>query len=99
MAGNITNEELAEKGFTENDISTLRSYIDELMNANLELKELKDTMQEKVLDAFDAFMEKIDKSVEKIEYLNNVIENYKNIIDLVGAKTLGLNDEFMKNLS
>jgi FtsZ-binding cell division protein ZapB len=99
MTGNITNEELAEKGFTENDISTLRSYIDELMNANLELKELKDTMQEKVLDAFDAFMEKIDKSVEKIEYLNNVIENYKNIIDLVGAKTLGLNDEFMKNLS
>jgi hypothetical protein len=33
-----------------------------------------------------------------IEHYSSVLEHFKNIIDIVGKESLGLNNEFMSNL-
>ena len=99
LNGSMSIDELDEYGFSDEDISQLREYMDGLMQCNEDLLELRNTVQEKVVEAFDEFNEELDRNIEKIEYLTGVIDSLRNIIDLVGQASLGLDDEFMNNLA
>jgi hypothetical protein len=48
---------------------------------------------------YEAYGEEFDKLSAKVEHATNVISNYQNIIDLVGKKRIGFDDEFMASLS
>ena len=100
MDGSISLEELQDEyGFSDEDIAKLREYRDGLLAANEKLAELRNTVQEKVMESFQEWNEEMDRGIAKIEYLGGVLESYKNIVDLVGKSHLGLDDEFMKNMS
>jgi hypothetical protein len=100
MDGSISLEELQDEyGFSDEDIAKLREYRDGLLEANEKLAELRNTVQEKVMESFQEWNEEMDRGIAKIEYLGGVLESYKNIVDLVGKSHLGLDDEFMKNMS
>lgn len=89
-AGEITPEQAVEK---------MREYRDELVDLNADLLEIRQTVQDKLTEAFEGWNEEIERGITKLEHYGSVLENYKNIIDIVGKDMLGISDEIMSNLS
>ena len=84
---------------SDEDIATLREYRDNLLEINKDLSNIREEIYSKIVEAFDAWNEKITDNIDKIEKLNKVLNSYQNIIDIVGTNTLKIDDKFMKNLS
>ena len=99
MNGSLTEQELITMGFSDEDIATLREYRDNLLEINKDLSSIREEIYSKIIEAFDAWNEKITDNIDKIEKLNKVLNSYQNIIDIVGVNTLKIDDKFMKNLS
>lgn len=99
MNGSLTEQELITIGFSDEDIATLREYRDNLLEINKDLSNIREEIYAKIIDAFDAWNEKIIDNIDKIEKLNKVLNSYQNIIDIVGMDTLKIDDKFMNNLS
>lgn len=89
-AGEITPEQAVEK---------MREYRDELVDLNANLLEIRQTVQDKLTEAFEGWNEEIERGITKLEHYGSVLENYKNIIDIVGKDMLGISNETMSNLS
>jgi len=51
------------------------------------------------MEVFDAWNEQLEQGIEHLEHYGDVLESYRNIIDIVGEDGLGISDEFMKNLN
>lgn len=86
-------------GFTSDDIEAIRGYVKELISTNEELQEVRQTVHDQLLTVWDEWNDKMDTAISKIEHLQNITSSYKNIIDIVGQKSLGLTDSFMSDLS
>ena len=89
-AGEITPEQAVEK---------MREYRDNLVDLNADLLEIRQTVQDKLTEAFEGWNEEIERGITKLEHYGTVLENYKNVIDIVGKDMLGLSDETMTKLS
>lgn len=97
MAGNMSV--LEGKNLTDNQIQAIKDYRDNLLSLNEELDDIRENIEDKVLDAFDAWNEKLTAGIDIIDSYSSVLEHFKNIVDIVGQDTLGLNETFMQNLS
>lgn len=97
MAGNMSV--LEGKNLTDNQIQAIKDYRDNLLGLNEELDDIRENIEDKVLDAFDAWNEKLTAGIDIIDSYSSVLEHFKNIVDIVGQDTLGLNETFMQNLS
>lgn len=87
------------KQLTEAQVSALTEYQEALWEANEELNNMGDTVHEKVVAAVEKMNSKLDEQSESISHNNSLLENYRNIIDLVGQDALGISDQVMANLS
>lgn len=96
MAGNLSV--LNGKNFTNDQIDAIKEYRDNLLDLNQELDDIRENIEEKVLDAFDAWNEKLNTGVEVLDNYGSMLEHFKNMIDIVGQDTLGLDEDFMNNL-
>lgn len=83
---------------TDAQAEALRDYRDNIIDLNSQLLELRNTVQDKLTAAFDAWNEKLDKNTSKLSHLRNLVNNYKNIIDIVGKDNLGISDETMEKI-
>ena len=83
---------------TDAQAEALRDYRDNIIDLNSQLLELRNTVQDKLTAAFDAWQEKLDKNTSKLTHLRNLVNNYKNIIDIVGKDNLGISDETMEKI-
>lgn len=83
---------------TDAQAETLRDYRDNIIDLNSQLLELRSTVQDKLTAAFDAWNEKLDKNTSKLTHLRNLVNNYKNIIDIVGKDNLDISDETMEKI-
>lgn len=83
---------------TDAQAEALRDYRDNIIDLNSQLLELRNTVQDKLTTAFDAWNEKLDKNTSKLSHLRNLVNNYKNIIDIVGKDNLGISDETMEKI-
>ncbi len=99
LSGKLTEEELKKLSLTEKEIEMIREAKNGILEENQTLMELQKTMREKVMEAFEAFVDLIDEGIEKMEHLAKITEGYSNIIDLVGRKTLGISKDLMKTLN
>lgn len=88
----------AAYGFTADDVDTMRDYISQLIEANQNLQEIRQTVYEQILNVWDEWNEKLDAGIAKIEHLQSITESYKNIIDIVGQKNLGVSNAFMSKM-
>ena len=93
----LSNGESA--GFQEEDVETIRDYLQELISVNESLQETRQTVHEQILTAWDEWNEKLDNSIEKLEHLQAIQESYVNIVDIVGQKNLGVSNAFMKAMA
>ena len=104
---NAANEGIAKimadvnkQGFmTDKQAEDLRKYRDDLIDGNQTLLDIRESVQEKLTQAYDAWNEKLDKNAAKIKHLTSVTDSYKNIIDIVGKDTLGISDKAMAKLT
>ena len=85
--------------FTEEEIQSLRDYHSSLIEMNQTLVELRESVFDKVLESFEQFNEEMDKSIDKIDHLSAVTDNYKNIIDIVGKKNLNISNALLDSLN
>ena len=90
---------LAGKSFTEEQINAIKEYRDNLLDLNSELDDVRETIEDKVMEAFDAWKEKVDAGISSIEHYGNILSSFRNIIDIVGKDTLGISNTFMNNLA
>ena len=90
---------LNDKHFTEDQIAAIKEYRDDLLALNEELLEVRKSVQEKVMDTFDEFNEKLEDQIDLFDHYNAILENYKNIIDIVGRSYLKVDKELMKTLN
>lgn len=90
---------LANKTFTADQIEAIKEYRDNLLDLNGQFDDMRETIEEKVMEVFDAWNEKLDSGISKLDHYGNVIQGYKNIIDVVGKDALGLTDTFMATLN
>lgn len=90
---------LAGKSFTEDQINAIKEYRDNLLDLNSELDDVRETIEDKVMKAFDAWKEKVDAGISSIEHYGNILGSFRNIIDIVGKDTLGISNTFMNNLA
>lgn len=87
------------KTFTEDQISAIRDYRDNLLSLNEELNEVRRSIEEQVMATFDAWHEKLERGSAALEHYGSILESYQNIVDIVGADTLGVSSQFMSDLS
>lgn len=90
---------LVGKSFTEEQINAIKEYRDNLLDLNSELDDVRETIEDKVMEAFDAWKEKVDAGISSIEHYGNILGSFRNIIDIVGKDTLGISNTFMNNLA
>lgn len=90
---------LAGKSFTEDQINAIKEYRDNLLDLNSELDDVRENIEDKVMEAFDAWKEKVDAGISSIEHYGNILGSFRNIIDIVGKDTLGISNTFMNNLA
>lgn len=91
VSGNMSSadiENLGSLGFTSDDISALRDYSNGLLELNKQYRDLRENVMDQVGQAFDDYIDKLERATDKIESLQKVTETYKNIIDIVGKKIL-----------
>ena len=92
-------EIIANSNLTAQQIEMLREHRDELLATNEAMRELAEEELQTIIDAFDAWNEKIDKNITKLGHLNSVVKKYNDIIGLVGKDTLGISDALMESLN
>ena len=85
--------------FTDEEVQQLREYNSSLIEMNETLNELRNEVFDKVLDSFEAFNDEMDRSIDKIDHLSSLTENYANIIDIVGQKNLEISNALMESIS
>lgn len=90
---------LQGKHFTADQIDAIKEYRDDLLSLNEELLEIRRSVQDKVMETFDEFNEKIEDQIDLFDHYNAILENYKNIIDIVGRSYLKVDKELMKTLN
>lgn len=100
MNGSISITDIKDEyGFSDEDVDQIRSYVDGLMQANVDLMQLRNTVQEKVIETFQEWNAEMDRGISKLDHLSGVIDAYQNIVDLVGKAALGVDSELMIKMS
>ena len=109
LGSKLNKEELAKlktgdmsvlegKEFTEDEKNAIRDGMAGLREENQNLLDQRQEVQDKWIESYEAWNEKMDEQASEIEFLGSVIENYQNIIDIVGKDTLGVSDALMKQM-
>ena len=90
---------LQGKHFTEDQVETIKEYRDNLLELNKELLDVRKAVQEEVMETFDEFNEKLEDQIDLFDHYNAILENYKNIIDIVGKSYLKVDRELLRTLN
>lgn len=85
--------------FTEDQIEAIREYRDALYECYEALDAFYDQIMERVNEAFEKMNEEAEETISKIEHLGSMLSSYQNIVDIVGAKALGMTKASLQALS
>lgn len=84
---------------TNDQVEAIKEYRDNLLDLNSELDDLRSNIEDKVMDTFSAWTDRLSKGTSSVEHYGNVLASYKNIIDTIGKDTLGITNSFLDNLA
>ena len=91
--------DLSGRELTSEQAEALRNYRDQLYEGNISLKEMRQTIQDEILESFNVWNEKLRQQTEQLEHNQSILEGYRNIIDIVGRDTLGISEEIEASMS
>lgn len=78
-------------------IDQLQNDYDKLLDTNKQITETRQKLIEEIGNSFSSWNEEIDKAEDKLEKNASLMEHYRNVIDIVGRKTLGITSKFIKD--
>lgn len=96
---NLSVDDLKAKEFTEDEIDQIREWKTSILEANQELLEMRDTIQEKVLDSFDQFSDDLQEQMDLFEHYQTILETIKDITSLLGTELTKSSKEVIRNLN
>ena len=100
LSGNISASAVIAKGnFTEEQQEQLKEYAKSIKEVTAELVELRENAYAKLSETLDEFTEDINDQKDAISSSINVLNNYKNVIDTLGKKNLGLTSDTLKSIA
>ena len=100
LSGNISASAVIAKGnFTEEQQEQLKEYAKSIKEVTAELVELRENAYAKLSETLDEFTEDINDQKDAIGSSINVLNNYKNVIDTLGKKNLGLTSDTLKSIA
>ena len=100
LSGSISaNAVIANGNFTEEQQEQLKEYAKSIKEVTAELVELRENAYAKLSETLDEFTEDINEQKDAISSSINVLNNYKNIIDTLGKKNLGLTSDTLKSIA
>ena len=83
---NMDYVQLIDKGFTDEEIQQMRDWVEQVLDANKQLLEMRTNVIDKVIDGLDALNDKVSESYDLFSHYNDVLEDYRNITDLLGGR-------------
>lgn len=78
-------------------IDQLQNDYEKLLDTNKQITETRQKLIEEIGNSFSSWNEEIDKAEDKLEKNASLMEHYRNVIDIVGRKTLGITSKFIKD--
>lgn len=100
LSGNISaNAVIAKGNFTEEQQEQLKEYAKSIKEVTAELVEMRENAYAKLSETLDEFTEDINEQKDAISSSINVLNNYKNVIDTLGKKNLGLTSDTLKSIA
>lgn len=78
-------------------IDQLQKDYEKLLDTNKQITETRQKLIEEIGSSFSSWNEEIDKAENKLEQNAQLMEHYRNVIDIVGRKTLGITSKFIKD--
>ena len=100
LSGNISaNAVIAKGNFTEEQQEQLKEYAKSIKDVTAELVELRENAYAKLSETLDEFTEDINEQKDAVSSSINVLNNYKNVIDTLGKKNLGLTSDTLKSIA
>ena len=100
LSGSISaNTIIANGNFTEEQQEQLKEYAKSIKDVTAELVELRENAYAKLSETLDEFTEDINEQKDAISSSINVLNNYKNVIDTLGKKNLGLTSDTLKSIA
>lgn len=91
-------DKIGSMEFTDDEVQAMRDYRSEIISLNETLIDTRNTIHDKVRDAFAEFNDELDEGINKIDTFKSITESYLNIVDLVGQKNLGISNEILNNM-
>ena len=91
-------EKVKTLNLTDEEVQTLKEYMSNLLKINTTLTELRENVFATVLESFQSFAEELDDTIDKMKVLNEMTNTYRNIIDIVGKKNLGISNGLYASL-
>ena len=100
LNGKIGADAIIKKGnFTQDQQEQLQEYAKNIKDITSELIELRENAYAKLSETLDEFTKDIEEQKDAISSSINVLNNYKNIIDTLGKKNLGLTSDTLKSIA
>lgn len=100
LSGSISASSVIASGnFTEEQQEQLKEYAKSIKEVTAELVELRENAYAKLSETLDEFTEDINEQKDAISSSINVLNNYKNVIDTLGKKNLGLTSDTLKSIA
>ena len=100
LSGSISaNTIIANGNFTEEQQEQIKEYAKSIKEVTVELVELRENAYAKLSETLDEFTEDINEQKDAVSSSINVLNNYKNVIDTLGKKNLGLTSDTLKSIA
>ena len=80
-------------------IDIIRDYRDSLLEENRALYDTREEFFETISSGLESWNEQFSEITDEVAFFASVIDTYKNVIDLVGRKNLGVSADYMNKLS
>lgn len=93
----LTDEQIANLGFTDQEVTDLRSWVDGLIDAQREIDEIENAIIDGPLNVTKEWNEEFERLEDNIEHASKIIQSVRNIGDLSRANT-GVDDQFLLGL-
>ena len=80
------------------DLTTLQEYLNTVYDGQEALQELGNVLHEKIVGIFNELSSSINDQLSLLNHYDDTLENYKNIVDLIGKENLDISNEFIQAL-
>ena len=89
---------LEATNLTADQIEYIQENVDNLIDYSQELKDTYNSISDILIAAFEKSNEELDKSIEKLEYMNSIANTLYDIIDLAGQDALDIDNSVLGSI-